>query len=232
MEKSKDHLAIIDGDSIAHTAEWKNTFKASKYKVDDIMQNIMDAVFASHYRLGIKGDNNFRKDLSPIYKIHRKRDLALEHRIAALLQYMVDTHGAVRAHGWEADDLCHYWAVEAIEDDDYIPVICSIDKDMQTIPGIHYNPRKDIILHISEDEADYFLNLQLLMGDNTDNIKGIPGIGIKKAEGFLAGIPYGARRQKVIETYKDFFGEKWEKELLLTGNLIYIRPSLTQEFEI
>lgn len=62
-------------------------------------------------------------------------------------------------------------------------IIVSEDKDMKTIPGWLYNPAKDSKPHlIPEHTADYWHLYQTLIGDATDNYKGCPGIGPKKAE--------------------------------------------------
>jgi len=225
-------IAIIDGDHLVHRAEWKNSFKDSKVKIDLIIQDIIDSVFADDYLLAIKGDDNFRKEIFPDYKGHRNRSLELDHRIEALLQYMVDKYGAVRSHGWEADDQCHQWHRALSEDKSIIPVICSVDKDLYTIPGIHYNIREDRILHIDASEADYYLHLQLLMGDATDRIQGVPGIGPIKAKRILDKIPYGARTARVKEEYKKYYGDSWEEEFQLTGNLVYIRHQQDKGFDL
>lgn len=50
---------------------------------------------------------------------------------------------------------------------------------------MHYNYGKAEFTHTSPDEALKFLWVQVLMGDSTDNIVGIPGVGIKTAENWL-----------------------------------------------
>jgi 5'-3' exonuclease len=50
---------------------------------------------------------------------------------------------------------------------------------------MHYNYRTAQFLHTSPEEALKFLWLQTLMGDSTDNIAGIPGVGVKTAENWL-----------------------------------------------
>ena len=50
---------------------------------------------------------------------------------------------------------------------------------------MHYNYRTREFLHTSPEEALKFLWLQTLMGDSTDNIPGIPKVGIKTAENWL-----------------------------------------------
>jgi DNA polymerase-1 len=65
-------------------------------------------------------------------------------------------------------------------------IICSIDKDLKTIPGKHYNFGKDEFYDVSEEEADYNHLFQTLTGDATDGYPGCPGCGPKTAEKILA----------------------------------------------
>jgi len=65
-------------------------------------------------------------------------------------------------------------------DDDTI--ICSIDKDLLQIKGNHFNWNSDIISIQSDEDADKVFWKQILMGDSTDNIVGIPRVGKVKAE--------------------------------------------------
>jgi len=45
-------------------------------------------------------------------------------------------------------------------------------------------------------------------------------------------VPYGKRRDAVIQAYKDQYGDSWEQELQLTGDLIYIRRIKDEGFKI
>ena len=61
-----------------------------------------------------------------------------------------------------------------------LAVAVTIDKDLKTVPGWHYNPDKDIeVRYINETEADCFFAQQIITGDSTDGIPGLPGKGIK-----------------------------------------------------
>jgi DNA polymerase I len=64
-------------------------------------------------------------------------------------------------------------------------IICSQDKDMQTIPGTLW--RQGELQEISVEQADRFFLFQALKGDPTDGYKGCPGMGDKRAEAWLAG---------------------------------------------
>jgi hypothetical protein len=59
--------------------------------------------------------------------------------------------------------------------------IVSIDKDLDMIPGHHYNPKKDVSYYINEQDGYRNFYKQCLTGDTSDNIPGIYGIGPKGA---------------------------------------------------
>lgn len=72
-------------------------------------------------------------------------------------------------------------------------VMCAVDKDLlKSIPGKHFNyyssDKHNIqpkFVEVEEAEAIMFNYLQAIMGDSSDGIKGVPGIGPKKAKKFL-----------------------------------------------
>jgi 5'-3' exonuclease len=110
------------------------------------------------------------------------------------------------------------------------PVICSIDKDLHQITGTHYNFVKDEWTRVFPEEGEHFFWKQVLTGDVVDNIKGIYGIGPKRAEKILSGCSntddYFAR---VFDEYRRAYKEQAERELLVTGRVIKIR---TREGEL
>lgn len=108
--------------------------------------------------------------------------------------------------------------IDELEGDDVIGItatsggsyiIATIDKDMKTIPGKHYNFGKDEFFEIDEDQANYWHMVQTLTGDQTDGYSGCPGVGIKTAEKLLAGVPPEDRWAVVVKAYdKAGFGEE------------------------
>ena len=152
--------------------------------------------------IAVKGKGNYRKDLYPAYKAHRK---PLEDRMKKNLSYahehMCEDYGAVMADGMEADDLVSIWAYECMEAD--IPyVIVGIDKDLLQIPGEHYNFVKKESQYVDKDMAHYSLMRQCLTGDSADNIPGIKGIGPKKADRILNGVDYNRRWNRVRAAWR------------------------------
>jgi 5'-3' exonuclease len=86
-------------------------------------------------------------------------------------------------------------------------VICSPDKDvLKQCSGVHYNYQKAEYVTTTTEDVQRFLWVQTLMGDSTDNIKGIPGVGVKTAENWVKNRDKnieGFVLSKYIEYYKD-----------------------------
>jgi DNA polymerase-1 len=208
----KIKFMFVDTDSIFFKIAYKsknqselrknyNSFcNKMKMEVSDKMVNPFTDELQVLY--AVKGTGNFRKDLSPDYKSQRPElDKEVRDKLNYLHKYAV-SKGAIQADGMEADDLVSIWAHEALDrKEEY--VICGIDKDLLQIPGHHYNYGKDTWKLINEEEALHNLYLQCLTGDATDNIPGLKGIGPKKAEKILAGVPLNRQWNKIKATWKE-----------------------------
>ena len=76
---------------------------------------------------------------------------------------------------------------------------------MLTIPCWHYQWHHDIFpREVSRAQADKFWLKQLLMGDSTDGITGMKGIGPKKAEAMI--------QKHMVESWHDIVDENWTEE--------------------
>jgi len=86
---------------------------------------------------------------------------------------------------------------------------------------------------IEGDYADYFYWKQLLMGDSVDNIPGIPGVGVKKAEKMLEGIIFPYERKEIVcKAYSDFYGEEGHAYMLANGKLLHIWRKENDHFSL
>ena len=93
--------------------------------------------------------------------------------------------------GYEADDVLATLAHRVSESKDVDTFIVTSDKDALQLVDAHvkvYNPHKDGIVYGKKEVEDKFgvlpermTDLMALMGDTSDNIPGIPGIGEKTA---------------------------------------------------
>jgi len=139
---------------------------------------------------------------------------------------------AVGAWGRETDDMLRIWAEECRKiGNDH--VICTNDKDLRCIPGMYYDIQKNILEEITEEQAVRFFYEQLLRGDSTDNVPGIPGIGLKKAAQWLEECHTEAEmRAAVIDAYKTVFEDNWRSQLLSNGKMLHLQRHPDDYFEI
>ena len=203
-------LALIDADIIVYEAayrcqqniEWEPG-DVSKYADFEDAIDVFDAAIA-HIEHKVGADKsllaltdgarelNFRRSVWSGYKCHREAkpgssDDGRPLLYRALREYVRTTYEVFQKPGIEGDDTL---GILATADLAWLPVervICSVDKDLDGVPGWHFNWRKPerLVYYVTEREADRNFMLQVLMGDATDGYPGIPGIGPKKAEKIL-----------------------------------------------
>ena len=199
--------------------------------LQDLLFEGMNGSFAEKFVFAVKGKGNFRKDFYPQYKSNRKPvDDLTKAKLVATHKVMLEQYDAVMADGMEADDLVRIWAEEARQQSCPFVIIAE-DKDLKCIPGPHYNPKKMLHFHVSEDDADMLYHSQLLAGDPTDGIPGLWRVGLKTAQNkMLKDVPMGERMERVVEVYKEKHEEEWEEKLVETGTLIHILRSRDDSF--
>ena len=175
--------ALIDGDIVVYraaaSAEEDDQWIAQA-RADQMMQDILADTGSTSYSVYLTGSGNFRREIAPSYKANRP-DSRPKHW-EAVREFLVTQHKAVVCNGFEADDQL------GIDQDKThgATVICSIDKDLLQIPGKHYNFVKKVFQDVTYDEGIKALYIQSLVGDRSDNIFGVQGIGPVKAERALA----------------------------------------------
>lgn len=100
-------------------------------------------------------------------------------------------------------------------------IICGVDKDLNQIPGYHWDYGTRIPYYLDEDDSNEFFFKQLLMGDTADGIPGLKGIGPRRAEDALRN---GSNPEKwwdiVLDMYTKKMPEKSPEEL---SDIIYER---------
>ncbi|MBT4711140.1 MAG: DNA polymerase I [Alphaproteobacteria bacterium] len=141
------------------------------------------------------GRKTFRNDIYPDYKAHRPPppdDLIPQFAMIreATKAFNVATVDRV---GFEADDLIASYA-RAGRDAGFTVIIVSSDKDLMQLiePGISMlDPLKNRSIGETEVREKFgvdpekMIDLQALAGDSTDNVPGVPGIGVKTAAELL-----------------------------------------------
>jgi hypothetical protein len=158
--------------------------------------SILKETKALVYVIYLTGENNYRDRVATDYKGNRDGAPKPVH-YQAIRDYLINNHGARVVNGIEADDAMGIEQYDHWKRNPYRheTIICSIDKDMDMVPGLHYRweirrggkvvkPSK--VYDVTMTDADRFFFWQLLVGDTVDNIKGCAGIGPKKADAILA----------------------------------------------
>ena len=121
---------------------------------------------------------NFRKVVNPDYKSNRKggrKPMCFSNAI----DYCKSEYNCVSYDWLEADDVI---GIKSTKPSKESTVIVSEDKDLLTIPGLHWEFKEEKIYKWSESQADYQFFYQVLVGDTVDNYKGCQGIGPISAE--------------------------------------------------
>ena len=188
------------------------------------LESILKYTWAEEFLMAVKHPENFRKDMFPEYKIGRHKDPSKMNRFVPMIRRLAVEEGlAIYAVGREADDLLRFWANQAVRaNEDF--VIASIDKDLKCIPGTHYNPRTAELIQVSQLEATRLFYKQLLMGDQSDSIPGLPRVGPVKADKVLAGLDTEEEMQAaVVFMYQDVMGDSWFDWLLSNGKMLHIQ---------
>jgi DNA polymerase-1 len=207
--------ALIDGDIVtfraAFSAEEETESWVAQSRADKIVEDILGETDSDSYEVWISGDNNFRYQVYPEYKINRHgaRRPKWEHEVK---DYLVRVWDSQVSNGCEADDMM---GVRQCENTDET-IICTIDKDLDMIPGWHWNFVKKIKYYVTDEEAIRFFYYQMLVGDPTDGIKGVPGIGKVKAEKLLRGV----LTEELFQTVRDQYGS--DEEMELNGQCLWI----------
>jgi len=134
---------------------------------------------------------SFRNKIYPEYKAHRPdppEDLVPQFALVRDATRAFDLP-AIELAGYEADDLIATYARLAAEAGDEV-VIVSSDKDLMQLvrPGVAMlDPIKQKTIGEAEVvekfgvKPDRVVDVQSLAGDSTDNVPGVPGIGVKTA---------------------------------------------------
>ncbi|HMA49842.1 MAG TPA: DNA polymerase I [Magnetospirillaceae bacterium] len=141
------------------------------------------------------GRETFRNKIYPEYKAHRPEPPEELIPQFGLIRDCVKAFGvpSIEIPGFEADDLIATYAKLAVEEGTEV-VIWSSDKDLMQLvrDGVSMmDPLKNRAIGPAEVfekfgvTPDKVIDVQALAGDPTDNVPGVPGIGVKTAATLL-----------------------------------------------
>ena len=199
-------IILIDGNNLMFrsyyaTAYSGNLMKNSKgfytnalYGFVNMMNKIIESEKPTHMAVAFDIGKNFRKDLYKEYKDGRNKtpdELKMQMPVAKkILDAMGIKHYEVE--NYEADDIIGTLSKRAYIDPDFEALIVSSDKDLLQLINEEIEVKclksKDYIRYnVNSFKEEYgfdpirIIDLKALMGDASDNIPGVKGIGEKTA---------------------------------------------------
>ena len=230
---------LIDGDIVVHRCCWA-TQNSCDFKggdepmvianlqemlttIDDFIKNLLHATNTDKYILALSCpfDDYHRHKVATDYKANRlsKPGPILKAQAVA---HVRSEHPSVTWKNLEADDTLGI----LMTDKSVIPegIIATTDKDLQQIPGLHWNWGRQFFVNVTPQMGERFFYLQTLTGDRVDNIQGIPGIGPAKAEKILAltDNTQESMWRAVLGAYNKYFGDAGEEQAIATARLVRI----------
>ena len=252
---SKHRIALIDGDVLVYSTGFASDAAAkSLYKQqhpeDELLINFDISVHheplnytlhgtgeligsllrnseADDYRIFVSHPVNYREIFYPPYKTNR--DVSHKpHWYDEIKEYLFKRHPTEYSEqGDEADDALGIMQMAFADDKDVETIIVSIDKDLDMIPGLHYNFSKtrkaNGIYRVDDPEGLQKFYTQIITGDTSD---GIPGLYQKTGRKAKAQYLYplegmsdeGKMRDYVIDV---FDGDIEHVDLM--GQLLWIK---------
>jgi len=237
--KKTDHFYLIDGSGYIFRAYY--ALPPLSRKIDGMPTGAVNGFCNMLYKLleEAKSDNsknkpthfvvifdsarkNFRNEIYKDYKANREE--APEDLVPQFdyIRKSVEAFNIASAEmlNYEADDLIATYTEQIIKKGARVTIV-SADKDLMQLvkPGVRlFDPMKSRVLGNKEVkekfgvEPNKVVDVQALAGDSSDNVPGVPGIGIKTAAELInkykslenvlkkaSEIPQNKRRQTIIE---------------------------------
>src|SRR6516162_8644094 len=207
--KKGDHVFLIDGSSYIFRAYWQSMNQDAKYnrRSDGVPTGAVRMFCIMLWRILAemkpderpthlavvfdKSEQTFRTKLYPDYKAHRPDppdDLRPQFPLIRDAVRAFDLP-SIEMLGYEADDLIATYSREACEAGATVTIVAS-DKDLMQLVNdcvVMYDTMKDRRIDIPEVIEKFgvppnkVIEVQALIGDSTDNVPGVPGIGVKTA---------------------------------------------------
>jgi hypothetical protein len=193
----------------------ENALQIVKQSLSQTYQAIEDKVGEKlTIRAFLSGKTNFRQSIAVTrpYKGNREENTKPTY-YDAIGEYLLSNWEAVTTADYEADDAIGIEAMAARERGESV-VVVSNDKDLDQIPGWHYNWVTKEFYEVSPKEAKTNLFTQILTGDSTDNVPGLPGVGPATAAKILKECSTPIEMvDACYQAYRDYFVNK-DKHLL------------------
>lgn len=186
MEK----IILVDGNNLAHKifaiyklkdeTDYKNKLI---YLFFENIVKFQEFIVAENFVLCFDDKKNFRKEICPVYKANRK-DKNVEDKIKVIecieeiKNNFIEFFNIFNYSKMEADDLAY--AFSLLYNNEYEIILYSSDKDWAQIQKLNENIKQYATLSLKEVLYEDDLLLKKAIIGDSDNIKGVKGIGEKR----------------------------------------------------
>lgn len=197
---------VIDGDIYAfqYAASGEEWMEIDGWLVPHFDLNRMKSAWAEFLEdlptndgiiIALSDSVNFRKGVCPKYKSGRTNPKPIMYK--PFIKWLNDTFEVEQYPTLEGDDVMGIYMTRH----GYMGI--TEDKDLGTIPGVHYSVKKKEKVEVSVADANRFWMTQTLTGDPTDGYAGCPGIGKVTAEKLLGSLnDLPSMWEVVCDTYR------------------------------
>lgn len=203
------------------------------------IEGIVEATRADTYELFLTSNDksNYRFNIAKTLPYKGNRKQAKPVHYDGIREYLQTVWGAVIVSDKEADD---EMGIQQTEDS----IICTIDKDLDMIPGKHYNFVTDTLYETSDPgELELYKEnrrirggglkwfyAQMLLGDSADNIPGIGSYGPVKVSKALSKADTEEKMVKVVwGIYKKALPpQEAQNRFLEVADLLWIQREVDQ----
>jgi len=198
----KEKIALIDGDSLIYYEMSKPTLEEALQGIDTRIRHMLEQCEATKYAGFLTSGRCFRYAAAKTKPYKGNRKYGNKPIIfPAIKEYLRQEWNFISMPELEADDLV------SIYHEPMKTIICSPDKDVLYQNRIcNYNYGKAEMIAVDENESLKFLWKQMLMGDSTDGITGIPKVGAKTADTWLKDLLPHEMPTFVLNKYVEKFG--------------------------
>ena len=258
-ENINKRLVVIDGSSLMYRAFFalpllstpSGIYTNAIYGFSNMLLKLFDTLKPDMLVIAFdKGKHTFRTDMFPEYKGTRQKTPPELSAQIPILHELAEACGIefIEMENYEADDIIGTIATKGAQEGYDVRVVTGDRDAFQLIrDGITVMYTKKGISELAEYNVDKFeeeyglspiqlIDLKGLMGDTSDNIPGVPGVGPKTATKLLAA--YGSV-EEVLLHIEEISGKKLKENLrdnqeqaLLSKRLATINCDVPMEFEV
>lgn len=240
-------LILIDGNSIANRAFYalpllnndKGVYTNAVYGFAMMLMNVIEKEKPTHALVAFDaGKTTFRHKTFKAYKGGRQKTPSELSEQFPFIRELLDAYSIARYElpDYEADDIIGTLAREA-EKEAFEVIVITGDRDLTQLASAHitvYITKKgitDMEKNTPESLQEKYqltpaqiIDMKGLMGDSSDNIPGIPGVGEKTALKLLH--QYGGTVESVLEHASEISGKKLQEKVMENKELALLSKEL------